>query len=319
MSAPAAALLPALAAEHLAWLVDTGHAAHTVKNRKTNLRFFTDWCEERGITRPAEITLAVLERFQHHLTHYRQANGNPLGIDTQAQRLSAVSCWLRWLVRTGRLLHNPAADLVLPARPKRIPRAVLNVHEAEAVLARPDVSTPLGLRDRAILEVFYSCGIRRLELIRLHLRDVAAERGLVLVREGKGRKDRYVPIGERALWWLGRYLEEVRPHLMRSLAEQSVFLSTRGRPLRPNRLSDLVQRYVNAAELGKRGSCHLWRHTTATLMHEGGADIRDIQEMLGHSKLETTEVYTRVSAHRLKAVHERTHPAHHVRRTQAPA
>jgi integrase/recombinase XerD len=301
--------LASLTTEHVRHLEDTGHSAHTVKNRKSNLKQFTTWCEERGITRAGEITLPVLERYQRHLTHHRQANGRPLGIDTRAQRISAVTCYLRWLVKTGRLLYSPAADLDLPRRPQRIPRAVLTVAEAEAVLARPDTTTALGLRDRAVLEVFYSSGLRRMELIGLTLGDLDPERGLVLVREGKGKKDRYVPIGERALWWTETYLDEVRPRLLRSLAEQTLFLTSRGRAFRPNRLSELVRGYVAAAEIGKQGSCHLWRHTTATLMHEGGADIRDVQEMLGHADLSTTEIYTRVSEHSLKAVHQRTHPA----------
>jgi integrase/recombinase XerD len=195
----------------------------------------------------------------------------------------------------------------------------LTVAEAEAVLAQPDVRTALGLRDRAVLEVFYSCGLRRMELIGLMLGDLDAERGLVLVREGKGRKDRMVPIGERALGWTEKYLDEVRPRLLRSLAEQSVFLTSRGRAFRPNRLSELVRGYVAAAGIGKQGSCHLWRHTTATLMHEGGADIRDVQEMLGHADLSTTEIYTRVSVHRLKAVHTRTHPARLAREPSSSA
>jgi integrase/recombinase XerD len=302
---PLAALLQA----HLAHLEAAGAAAPTIKNRKSHVRFFLAWCEERSLTRPAEITLPVLERFQRHLLHHRQANGRPLGSETQAQRLSAVCCFLRWLVKTGKLLYNPAAELERPRRSQRLPRAVMSAAEAEAVLGQPDVMTPLGVRDRAILELFYSSGLRRMELLSLRFSDLDDERGLLLVREGKGRKDRYVPVGERALQWLGRYLEQVRPRLTRSLAEPALFLTVRGRAFRPNRLSGLVQRYVKEAGIGKCGSCHLWRHTAATLMHEGGADIRDVQEMLGHADLSTTQVYTRVSIHRLKAVHARTHPA----------
>jgi integrase/recombinase XerD len=301
--------LSALLEAHLAHLETSGAAAHTVKNRKSHVGSFLAWCEPRGILRPTEITLPVLERFQRHQLHHRRENGRPLGSETQAQRLSAVCCFLRWLVRSGKLLYNPAAELERPRRAQRIPRAVLSAAEAEAVLARPDLTTALGLRDRAILELFYSSGLRRLELLSLRVSDLDEERGLLLIREGKGRKDRYVPVGERALQWLGRYLEEVRPRLARSLAEPALFLTVRGRSFRPNRLSELVQRYVKEAGLGKQGSCHLWRHTAATLMHENGADIRDVQEMLGHADLSTTQVYTRVSIHRLKAVHAKTHPA----------
>lgn len=307
--ADAASGLAALLAAHLAQMEGRGAAAHTIKNRRSHVRVFLAWCAERGLTRPSEITLPVLERYQRHLLYHRREDGRSLGSETQAQRMSAVCCFLRGLVKAGKLLYNPAAELERPRRAQRLPRAVMSAAEAEAVLARPDVTTPLGLRDRAILELFYSSGLRRMELLSLRESDLDAERGLLLVREGKGKKDRYVPVGERALHWLARYLEEVRPRLVRSLAEPALFLSVRGQPFRPNRLSALVQRYVRDAAIGKQGSCHLWRHTAATLMHEGGADIRDVQEMLGHADLSTTQVYTRVSVHRLKAVHARTHPA----------
>jgi integrase/recombinase XerD len=190
-----------------------------------------------------------------------------------------------------------------------LPRAVLSASEAERVLARPDPGTPLGLRDRAILEVLYSTGIRRMELIGLDLSDLDAERGLLFIREGKGRKDRLVPIGDRAIHWTHRYLDQTRPRLLRNHDPGALFLGARGARVRPTRLTERMHGYVLAAGLGKSGSCHIFRHTMATLMHDGGADIRDLQEMLGHALLSTTQIYTHVSVARLKAVHTRTHPA----------
>jgi integrase/recombinase XerD len=301
--------LTTLVREHLRELEAKGYATATLASRRLHLERFAAWCAERGIERPAELTAAVLEQYRRALYHHRQENGRPLAWSTQAGKLVAVRMLLRWLVRAGHLFYNPAAELELPRLPRRLPKAVLSVSEAEAVLAQPDLTTALGLRDRAILEVLYSTGIRRKELVGLNLSDLDAERGVLLVREGKGGRDRLVPIGERAVLWVEKYLEEVRPRLARRRDAGALFLTTRGGRIRANRLTERLHGYLADAGIGKGGSCHVWRHTAATLMHEGGADIRDVQEMLGHADLSTTQVYTRVSIHRLKAVHARTHPA----------
>jgi integrase/recombinase XerD len=185
---------------------------------------------------------------------------------------------------------------------------VLSVREAERVLAQPDISTPIGVRDRTILEVLYSTGIRRQEVVNLDLYSVDAESGVLTVRQGKGKKDRMIPIGQRALGWIERYVDEVRPELVMEPDEGELFLTIHRTRFSPERMSLLVRQYVAAANLGKEGSCHLFRHTMATLMLEGGADIRFIQAMLGHVSIEATQVYTRVAIRKLKEVHERSHP-----------
>jgi integrase/recombinase XerD len=166
----------------------------------------------------------------------------------------------------------------------------------------------LGLRDRAMMEVLYSTGIRRVELSNLELFDIDRERGTLTVRQGKGRKDRVVPIGERALGWIAKYLATARPELVAPPDHPTLFLNDRGEKLGVVYLTHLIGGYVEAAKTGKTGSCHLFRHTMATLMLEGGADVRHIQEILGHVQLSTTSIYTRVSIRHLKAVHDATHP-----------
>jgi len=309
VSAQGERTLGALVVEHVRELEAKGYAAATLASRRLHLQRFADWCAERGIERASEITAAVLEQYRRMLYHHRQENGRPLAWSTQAGKLVAVRMLLRWLVRAGHLFYNPAAELELPRLPRRLPKAVLSVSEAEAVLARPDLTTALGLRDRAILEVLYSTGIRRKELVGLDLPDLDAERGVLLVREGKGGRDRLVPVGERAVLWVEQYLEDARPCLARRCDAGALFLTTRGGRIRANRLTERLHGYLGAAGVGKSGSCHVWRHTAATLMHEGGADIRDIQELLGHAALSSTEIYTHVSIARLKEVHRRTHPA----------
>lgn len=286
-----------------------GYSERTLRNRRTAVNAFNAFCAARGITQAPDVTRAVLERYQRHLFEHRTDDGRALTFRSQCERLSPLRTFFAWLSREHHVLTNPAADLVLPKRERRLPRFVLTHEEAELVLAQPDVKDPLGIRDRAMLEVLYSTGIRRRELISLCLSDVDKERGTLLVRQGKGRKDRMVPIGERAIAWTERYLVDVRPLFAKHPDDGVLFLSVDGEPLSPNRMSELVRRYVDAADIGKQGSCHLFRHSMATVMLDGGADVRFIQAMLGHADLSTTEIYTRVAIRKLQEVHARTHPS----------
>lgn len=285
------------------------YSERTVENREVYLGFFIGWCDERSIGRPQEVTKPILDRYQRHLFHMRKPNGKPLSFSSQVARLVPVRSFFKWLTRQNVLLWNPASEIELPRQEKRLPKHVLTVDEAERVMAMPEVGDAIGLRDRAILETLYSTGIRRMEVIHLSVYDVDAERGTLMVRQGKGKKDRMVPIGERAVAWIARYVSEARAELVMPPDEGVLFLTQEGEALSPNRLTQLVRDYVNAAETGKTGACHLFRHTCATLMLEGGADIRYIQEMLGHVELSTTQLYTQVSIRRLKAVHALTHPS----------
>jgi len=295
--------------EFIAWMRVRNTAEYTQHNRRACVAQFVRWANERGIEDPMEVTRPVLESYQRYLYYYRQKNnGRPLTFRTQYARLMPVRTWFRWLVRNNHILHNPASDLDMPKLEKRLPRAVLNEEEAERLMIQPDVRDPLGMRDRAILETFYSTGIRRMELVHLKLYNVDHLRGTLSVWLGKGKKDRVVPIGERALAWVDKYLREARPQFVMEPDEGTIFLSIEGGPFHLDRMSKLVRDYVEQANLGKSGACHMLRHTMATLMLENGADIRYIQEMLGHSELESTQIYTQVSIRQLKKIHSATHP-----------
>ncbi len=285
------------------------YSERTVENRESYLGFFIEWCEARSITRPQEVTKPVIDRYQRHLFHMRKENGKPLTFSAQVCRLVPIRGFFKWLARQNVLLWNPASEIELPRQEKRLPKHVLSADEAERVMLQPNVADLFGLRDRAILETLYSTGIRRMEVIHLSVFDVDVERGTLMVRQGKGKKDRMIPIGERAVLWIERYLNEARPELVMPPDAGVLFLTQEGDALSTNRLTQLVRDYVNAAETGKTGACHLFRHTCATLMLEGGADIRYIQELLGHVELSTTQIYTRVSIRKLKAVHALTHPS----------
>jgi integrase/recombinase XerD len=301
--------LAAYVLRYLEWLQVHNYAAPTVQNRQSYLGVFVAWCEERGLITPREITKPILERYQRSLYILRKANGEPLTFRAQHARLIPVRAFFKWCAKQNYLLYNPASELELPRLEHRLPKHVLTKAEVEQVLAQPDTSESMGIRDRAILETFYSTGMRRSELMGLGLFDLDRERGTVMIRQGKGKKDRMIPIGERAIAWIDRYQTQVRPELVVERGNATLFLTQTGEAFTPDRLTQLVRGYVNAADIGKTGSCHLLRHTMATLMLENGADIRYIQAMLGHAELSTTQIYTQVSIRKLKEIHTATHPA----------
>jgi len=251
---------------------------------------------------------------RHHQGHPRKLSAPPLALaqeerHAQRSRLGTLKDLFKYLVRQDALGANPASELEMPRLEKRLPNEALGIQQVAALLNIPDIRDPLGQRDRAILELFYSTGLRRSELARLEIHDLNRERQTLQVRQGKGHKDRVVPVGSRALEWIVRYLEEVRPRLMLHAQERALFLTSYGEPFNPDVLSRMVSKWLKQAEIGRPGSCHLIRSTCATHMLEGGADIRFIQQLLGHEKLETTAIYTQVSIEQLKAVHGKTHPA----------
>ncbi len=304
--------------EHRATLGSTDQGLY---NMERQVRAFIVWANERGVTHPTQVSRAVLERYQRFLYHYRKKDGEPLSIASRRTMVTPLKSWFRWLTRSGEIPANPAADLELPREIKRLPRAVLSIEQAERVLSSVDLGTPIGLRDRALMELLYSTGMRRMEAAQLCLEDIDQYRQVVLIRQGKGQKDRMVPLGERAQYWLQQYLDQARPQLAWNADDSTLFLGREGRPLSLLWLSRIVAQHVERADIGKRGGCHLLRHTMATLMLEGGADIRYIQAMLGHTKLETTQIYTQVAIRQLQQVHAMTHPGakRRLRGVQTPA
>jgi integrase/recombinase XerD len=269
--------------DYLSWMRVHNYAKTTVVSRRYYLSYFTAFAARGGLDASERIMLEDLLGYEQEL--------------------------FSWLRRQGRISANPAADLIMPRPDRTLPEATLTVTEMAAVMAIPNVNTALGLRDRAVMEVFYSTGIRRAELIALAARDIDFDRGTAFVRCGKGSKDRYVPVGERALFWTRLYLELVRPSFVTDHYPEHLFLSSVGTPLCPDWVSRKIRRYLAKAGVAKKGSCHLLRHSVANLMLEGGADIRYVAEILGHARLETSQRYTRVSIERLRAVHAQTHPA----------
>jgi integrase/recombinase XerD len=297
----------------LEWFAARGYSPHTIQLRREALQGLIRWLDERGISRPQDVTRPILERYRRHLYHYRKENGEPLSFATQAQRLIPIRGLFKWLARENHILSNPASELELPRVHRKLPAHILSPEEIEAVMAQSLLHGELGVRDRALLETLYSTGIRRSELIHLKLYDIDLRNGSLMVRSGKGQKDRYVPLGSRAIHWLRRYLDELRPAIVIEPDDGTVFLHEFGEPFSKNRLSDLVKKTLRAAGIDKPGAAHLFRHAMATHMLSNGADIRFIQAILGHAQLTTTEIYTHVSIAKLKEVHALTHPAERAR------
>jgi len=293
---------------YLHWLEGRKLAEQTIDHRRADLDLFFNWSAERGLTELESVTLIILESYQQWLTRYRKKNGKPLGSSTLRSRLSTLQDYFRWLVRHGLLGANPASELTLPKKELRMPEQALSIAQIDKLMSAPNLADPLGLRDRAMLEMFYGTAMRLGELNKLELGDVHHGKRSVHLRKTKGKKDRIIPIGERALHWLQKYLDEVRPKLELEASVQTIFLTGYGKGFHPNALGALIRKHFRTADIAK-GGAHILRHSCATHMHEGGADIRFIQKLLGHASLETTAIYTEMNVESLRQVFESSHPA----------
>lgn len=293
----------------LEWGKVNNHSEDTLTRRTMALKKFIHWCSERDLQQPQEITKPILERYQRHLYYYRKDNGQPLTFGSQLAMLTPIKSFFKWLTQQNYLLYNPASELELPKKPRRLPKTILCIDDVLHIIEQANIKTDEGIRDRAIMEVLYSTGIRRAEVTHLTLYDIDTKRKTLMVREGKYQKDRLLPIGERALKWIERYRLDVRDHYVTGHDNGVLFLTDTGEPFKRGTLSNRIKRYIIKAGLDVQGSCHLFRHAMATHMLENGADIRYIQTMLGHADLSTTQIYTQVSIEKLKQIHAATHPA----------
>ncbi|WP_456311515.1 site-specific tyrosine recombinase XerC [Serratia proteamaculans] len=291
------------------WRRERNWSETTLKVQTHHSYRFILWAAERGLYHAGDVMRPVLETYQRHLYQYRKSNGEPLSTRTQRTTLQPLQVWFSWMVKQGLILANPAADLELPRLERHLPRTILSVEQVEEVLNGCDLTTRQGIRDRALMELLWSTGIRRGEAEKLAIYSADFSRRVLTIVQGKGKQDRVIPVGERALWWLKQWLYQVRPEVQTVPGCQALFLAMDGvAGLTANGITGAVVPYLRAAGIGK-GSCHLFRHAMATQMLENGADLRWIQAMLGHRSVESTQIYTQVSIRALQAVHAGTHPA----------
>ncbi len=307
--APTVAGIEPLLLDFLAYLeLERGLSRNTLEAYRSDLLQLGEFLERRGLT-AANATHGDLAAF---------LSGLGVAPSTLARKVACLRSFYRHLRREGAIVHDPTAELRGPRKPQRLPR-VLTREEVARLLAQPLGTEPLALRDRALLELMYACGLRASEAVGLELADVDVEEMLLCAR-GKGSKERIVPIGRQAVAALRAYCRAGRPRLMRShahspsRAETRLFVNSRGTGLTRQGLYKIVQGHARSAGLDERMSPHTLRHSFATHLLAGGCDLRSLQEMLGHADLATTQVYTHLSAERLKHAYFSAHP----RATSAP-
>jgi len=303
-----------LVLDFLAYLeFERGLSRNTLEAYRSDLLQFGSFLKRRG-TAPLAVTHKDLLLFLTELTEGMEGRA-PVASTTLQRKVACLRSFYRHLRREGILERDPTAQLKAPRRSQRLPK-VLNRNEVNLLLAQPKGTDPAALRDRALLETMYACGLRASEAIGVELTDLDLDAGVLRAR-GKGSKERLVPVGRQAIDALRRYLARGRPALVAAREENRIFVNQRGGGLTRQGLYKIVQRHAKAAGLEDKMSPHTLRHTFATHLLAGGCDLRSLQEMLGHADVATTQVYTHLSADRLKESYFEAHPRAVIERTDA--
>ncbi|MBN2781369.1 MAG: site-specific tyrosine recombinase XerD [Candidatus Marinimicrobia bacterium] len=279
-------------------------SSNTVSSYKTDIARYLAFLEELQVGKAGDI------RDSHVIAYLEELGTVPLAPSSLARNLSAIRMFHRFMVNEGYCQKDITENIDSPKLPKRLPK-ILDIADIDAIVDGIDTATDAGVRDRAMIELLYGSGLRISELLSLRLPALLIDEGWVRVF-GKGAKERIVPFGEEARDWLQRYLQHVRPELARTIqAEDVVFLNLRGAPLSRMGVWKIIRAYAEKAGVYKMVSPHVFRHSFATHLIEGGADLRAVQEMLGHSDIATTQIYTHLDRNYLKEVHRTFHPREH--------
>ncbi len=281
------------------WLED-GLAKATLDSYRSDLGRLSLWLAKEDREALLDLDTTTATAFIAHLSRQTRAS-------SQSRYLSTLRRFYRWQLARGRIVADPTLKLANPTRPSRLPK-VMSERQVDSLLSAPDLDTPLGLRDRAMLETLYASGLRVSELVNLRLHEVGFNEG-VLRALGKGSKERLVPLGEQAIDWLGRYLKEARREILDGQRSDALFVTARGGPMTRQAFWQLIKRYALRAGIApERLSPHVLRHAFATHLLNHGADLRVVQLLLGHADISTTQIYTHVARERLKALHATHHP-----------
>lgn len=281
------------------WLED-GLAANTLAAYRRDLTAFAHWLHNVRRLHPDQAGTADIQDWfaaRHATTRASTAN----------RRLATLRRYYSWAVRHGHVQRDPCLELKTARQPARFPHT-LSEHQVEDLLHAPDTDTPLGLRDRAMLETLYATGLRVSELISLNLLDASLSEGVIRVTLGKGGKDRLVPLGAEAQHWIELYLAQSRTALLRSQISNALFITARGGPMTRQSFWLIVKKYAAQADIHAPLSPHTLRHAFATHLLNHGADLRVVQMLLGHADISTTQIYTHVARERLKQLHQTHHP-----------
>jgi integrase/recombinase XerD len=284
--------------EYLA--LEDGASPRTLEAYGRDLERLAVWCTTKSVAAPSALTPALLRDFVYHL--------KDIGLAPSSIRrsVSATRTYFKFMIGEGQMSSDPSERLETPQKWRTLPE-VLTVEEVSRLLSAVSIDEPLVFRDRAMLELAYGAGLRVSEWIELGVQDLMLEESVIRVF-GKGSKERLVPIGRSAIGAVGMYLRELRPKLERGEGKGRLFLNARGKPLSRMGAWKILRKYVTIAKIEKHVSPHTLRHSFATHLLEGGADLRAVQEMLGHADISTTQIYTHVDREYLRSVHKQFHP-----------
>lgn len=282
------------------WLED-GLSRNTLESYRRDLYKFIAWMEKQHNSTLLEVTHADIQGFLAYLVCEQKAKATSTG-----RAISSLKRLFRYLLRQGKVVIDPTLQIAPPRLPRNLPKT-LTEQDVDSLLQAPDVDTPLGMRDRAMLEVLYASGLRVSELVSLSIAQVSLDMGVVRVI-GKGGKERLVPLGEEALDWVRRYLAGMRTVLLGNKLNEAMFVTQRGTAMTRQMFWYLIKRHARRGGLHKPLSPHTLRHAFATHLLNHGADLRVVQLLLGHADISTTQIYTHVARERLRQLHARHHP-----------
>lgn len=290
-------------------------AENTIESAKSKMRVFTDFLDDRNIFDIKEADKQTMQDFIQHLSMLPAKNGKGYELSYKAQVLGQVRDFFQFLQKSGEIISNPALIIALPKKTKKFCHNIVSTDEIDEIEEQIDTDSDFGFRDLCMIEVLYGTGMRAAELANLKIEDVSVRERTLLIRNGKGRKDRTVPLNKHAMTILKKYIRETRKRIIRStkskekMSKGFLFLGAYGgRKLNKQMISRIIEKYVDQAELDKKVTCHTLRHSCATHILQNGSDIRYIQQLLGHENLQATQIYTKVVVTDLKSTIERFHP-----------
>lgn len=287
-----------------------GQSTETVRAKTYALKKFCSWCFENSVFKVDEITIELMDEYTQYLNMYRKPKDEaPLCSGNKYSLLLHVKLFVAKMHFRGLINENKIQYIDLPRVKRSLPKAIFSPDDVEKILEQPLLFGHKGIVDRVMLETLFATGMRRMELRGLDVEDIDLKQNLVRVKKAKGGREYILSISKRACEWIVFYLTKVRP-LRASLSTGSaMFITGKGERFRLNALSDMASRYVRLAGFKRPGACHLFRHTTATMMLNNGADLRHVQEMLGHASISSTQIYTFVSKSKLSEIYSKTHPS----------
>jgi integrase/recombinase XerD len=300
---------------YMAWMMATGYAEDSLKAAHSDLEWLFRFLAARGIARIADVTPEILNDYSLWFREHKSSKneGQTLSLMHVAQRLTGVRQFFKWLAKQMIVLYDPAEDLEVPKIHRGLPRTILTQEEARRLLDAPDLESPVGYRDKALLELLYATGVRTKELIRLKVEDVNLKDQTIFIRQGKYRKDRLIPVPVVTAGYLKEYIERVRPRFIKSMYRRGedqgfLFLSYTGTHFLANRLKDIFKRAKAAAGIDKPVTAMVLRHSIASHLLENGMEMRYIQEFLGHERMVSTQVYAKVTLSGLRKHYNKAHP-----------